>query len=258
MENSQFMIHKKGEPGVFYVQDLSFLDPFNYLKKPLIGLQRSLLRGDDPMEALGEFEKEIAAPAAQLELPMAAVKDAVESMEKGDNMEGVILRALADLYLPAAIDTQAVRMAEATGVAPTLFPKQKSPYHDERSIARELAGVFGMRVMKVDVKNDLRGKVLDYRAQYKEEFKNYKNTRDTNQAPMRQQAARKAALVAWRKANDELILTIERARGTGLDNNHIYASLLTTMKGTSSGLSKQTVRALLAGEHPKLPEGLFY
>jgi hypothetical protein len=259
MENSEYIIwRKEADKGVYYVQDLSFLDPFNYMKKPVIALHRAIMRGDDPDDALAQFELEIVAPAAQMEIPMNAVMTAVEDIKEGEDPTGAILRALADIYLPAALDTQAKRMAEATGIVPELFPQQRSIYSDERSIARELAAVFGMRVIKVDVIQELRGKTRDYHQQFSGDFKDYRNARDTNAASARQTFMRAKALESWREANDWLLLKIERARAAGLNREQIYRGLRYTERGTKNAvLGDVAISALFAGQHPPIPKALF-
>ena len=161
-ENSQLVYIGYGDEGKLRFIDLSYTDPYEYLKKPII----ALMRGEDTTEAIVEAVKEAMEPFATTEILAQAIIEVVSNKKKRggrvynpqDDMVGQLQDITAHLgktVEPGTI-TSARKVARGLGSKVDLYGRSYNPKIEA------LAVFSGHRVQELDVPQALVFRGRDY------------------------------------------------------------------------------------------------
>lgn len=243
--NSDLFLTGRSGTRFDYV-DLSYLDPYAILKKPLA----AFMRGDDWEASIVEAAGEFLSPYLDENILTGAVVDvARNSTKRGQRVYNPqddgwtkIQKGLA--HIAKAGEPGIVATAKRISGAATGKPGSGGQPYDMET---EILGAFGHRISTVDVPRSLQFRSRDYaRAQDDARSMLTSEMRRKGVTSRDIKAARDNANQAGRRVFDELHRTALAAIRLGMTEDQVRNTL------RNSNLSKQQADAILAGKY--LPE----
>lgn len=154
-QNSQFIHLGKQNDGTFRTIDLSYTDPFNYVRKPLIAMLTSDNEYDLPTEAMGKAMTEMLSPYITEEILFKTMLNVRSNL---DDETGKPIYNDNDTKWNKAIDIiDYVQKKTAPGAIPQLQRvykgaiQEKTPFKNY-NLPDELMGFAGQRISTIDPK----------------------------------------------------------------------------------------------------------
>jgi len=249
MKNSTlFVLHVKD--GKAFVVDMSFMDPWSTIKKPVLAAIRAgKAGGKDSGDVAAAVLRQIGEPYAQEGLGLTTMIDA---MRNTDRYGGQITSPNAPLgkqisdyasYLGKAVEPGTVTSARRIKKAVTGEVEKSGRGYN---LLGEVAALFGPRFMDIDARQGLKFAGLDYLKGQQDASRslNEVTRRQGRITPEEIADAQATADKAYEVGAYALIEAVEAARTLGLSKGEIIQQLAGK---EGAGLSRDDVGAALVG-----------
>jgi hypothetical protein len=252
-ENSQFML-TGASPGQWDYFDLSFMDPYNYAKKPVMAMVRNFSMPDvTGYEALWETGKEAAQPWLGAEIILGEalkLKRTLEhrSQDKPSQKLGAAAYRAYKAFAPGALTSgeRVVRSLEIPGIknylpAQSKFGRKLKPQH-------EIMALVGPRFTAVYVKESFRFRARDFSRGKGEAHAIWgEEAKVTDRGPIKRLQAKERAQWVYQKAGERMLRKIAAAKALGVTDKQMIQMLI------DLNISKKDARSLvLHGNVPRL------
>jgi len=244
-QNSQlFIVDRDEESGRISFIDLGFMDPYNYIKSPLLSGGRALKimassmagsAADDNygLQQLGEMLKDTVSPATQPEIWAGEVYRGLSTLSKMKSapLDEKAKEVMYRVYRAAAPGTvlsmdRFVRGLDMPGVremlpATTKYGQRFNPVHEALSIST------GTRITQSDIPRAIQFKSREYFSarQQAKRFYNDEARNKSDRSVYRLSAAKRTGRETNEQAGQEVLRHIENARTLGLTNTQIIRQL---------------------------------
>lgn len=237
-------LNKDPESGKVSYTDLSYTDPYSYLRKPLI----AFLNGEDWQQAILESVGEASAPFFSEEMLASKLADVARNTKKEsggqvwnpqapfpEKLQGAI-RHIWDAFEPGAISQgRRIRMG-LTG--------EQTPYGRSYDPAQEIGAVVsGVRLSEMDVPQSLSFRARDFSRELRDA-----NRQLSSVASRRGTVSDDELATAYRQAErsrrdlfERMYRDAQAAIRLGMQEDQVYRVL------DSAGLSKRDAGSILAG-----------
>ena len=262
--NAQIAITEKKDLTYTYF-NASFMDPFSYVKKPVI----ALLGGGDPDHIIGNAAWEFLQPYLGEEIAAGAMLDvatnqrgtildyvtggesAAGSLYNTESKEDIIQKSAEHLYRGLAPGTlltaERITRGAKAGFGKDILPdfiKPTNRHGTSYQFGTEIAAIAGPRFTTVDLTTSMKYRSSELHRRMREAkslFNAEKYRKDPSPNDLKD--ARRKTNEAWNNINSEAIDTIEAARKLGMTDQQIL-SILREVK-----FSLADARRLLRGEY---------
>ena len=253
-KNAQIVLLGKPEDGKVRYLDLSYLDPFQVFKEPIIAATRGLSSGDDLLKVVSDTGSEALRPLFSEQLFFGAVLDAMRNRTADGfqitNPQNTVAKQTYD-------KVKHVAASLTPGVLASTIPNiirgakgEISRNGQVYSLSNELySTAFGQKIGEMDAQTKLRGRVSSYKrdnADSSSLFNDVFLNRGTVE-PGEVAAAFERASRAKEEIYNELRDAYESALKLGVSKKEAY--LILTGQGTGEGLSKDLAISIVRGRY---------
>jgi len=253
-KNAQIVLLGKPEGGKVRYLDLSYLDPFQVFKEPIIAAIRGLSSGDDLLKVVSDTGSEALRPLFSEQLFFGAVLDAMRNRTADGfqitNPQNTVAKQTYD-------KVKHVAASLTPGVLASTIPNiirgakgEISRNGQVYSLSNELySTAFGQKIGEMDAQTKLRGRVSSYKrdnADSSSLFNDVFLNRGTVE-PGEVAAAFERASKAKEEIYNELRDAYESALKLGVSKKEAY--LILTGQGTGEGLSKDLAISIVRGRY---------
>lgn len=251
-KNSTFLFLGRDEDGKLQHIDMSFLDPYGYLKRPLTAMLR-----DQPWEdAAVSGLKDLLAPFFGADIAASAIFQVLANRKPTGgavyNEGGAAFDQAADIanHMRKALQPGFVGNAERMILAGTDSRREGSgqPY----TVPDELAGLVGWRASTLDAKTGLKYRAFDFGASLARAKKTLTrelvSSNAVSDGDIRE--ARQAAEAQHQKTFTEMARLVKSAQAAGMSR----AGVIQTLR--NNGVSQANTFALINGRVPPLEIGI--
>ena len=258
-KNSEIMLLGKPKDGKVKYVDLSYLDPFQIFKEPMIAAMRGLNSGDDLMKVAYDTGREALRPVLSEQLLFGAVLDSM----RNQTADGMRITNPQDTAAKQTYDKiMHVAAILTPGVIADTIPNimkgaegKISRSGQVYSLSNEIySAAFGQKISEMDAQTKLRQKMGAYKRGNMDATSLFTETllnRGTIE-PGDVIAAYENADRAKRELFDEMKKAFDSAVQLGVSKQQAAAIL--TGQGTGEGLSKDIVREIFADKYvPYMP-----
>jgi len=245
-ENSNLLVLGRDKDQNIRILDMSFLDPYNYWKRPINALMR-----DQPIdEALKDSAKEMLGPFFGQDIAFGAIMEAVDN-KKGSG--GRVFNPAA----PALDQTAAIANHLRRSLQPGAFSNaeriikastgQISPSGKQYRMEEEMAALVGFRATTFDPKKSIFYKSYGFKDKKRDATGILsavaRNPNKVSDAKLIK--AYKLAEETRIEAYEEMIKLVRAAMNAGVSRHEIIRAM------KNSGVSKQDSLALASGTIPR-------
>ena len=243
--NSNIIPIDRDEKGHLRFIDLSFLDPYNYWKRPINAILR-----DQPYEEIAkEIAREAFTPFFGTDIMAGAISEAIANKKATG---GRIFNPSDDPVSQLGDILNHVRKAAQPGIASNVertykaLEGQISPSGKKYDLGDEGLALLGWRVSTYDPKASLYYKSFEFQQQKTDATSILTSVaRDPNQISKSQlKSAYERAVQVRERAYGEMARLVQAARASGLSERDIAASL------RNSGISQIDTFSLMKGVTP--------
>lgn len=243
--NSNIIPISRDEKGHLRFIDLSFLDPYNYWKRPINAILR-----DQPYEDIAqEIARETLTPFFGTDIMAGAISEAIANKKQSG---GRIFNPADDPMSQTQDILNHIRKAAQPGVASNVertykaLNGQVSPSGRKYNLGDEAAAFAGFRVSTYDPKASLYYKSFEFQDQKRDATSILTTVaRDPNAVSDDQvRGAYLRSLKVREQAYKEMGRLVQAARASGLSNRQIASAL------RNSGISQVDTFALIRGVTP--------
>jgi len=251
-KNSTFLFLGRDEDGKLQHIDMSFLDPYGYLKRPLTAMLR-----DQPWEdAAVSGLKDLLAPFFGADIAASAIFQVLANQKPTGgavyNEGGAAFDQAADIanHMRKALQPGFVGNAERMILAGTESRREGSgqPY----TVPDELAGLVGWRASTLDAKTGLKYRAFDFGASLARAKKTLTrelvSSNAVSDGDIRE--ARQAAEAQHQKTFTEMARLVKSAQAAGMSRMQVMQTL------RNNGVSQANTFALINGRVPPLEIGM--
>ncbi|MCK5433006.1 MAG: hypothetical protein KAJ03_09690, partial [Gammaproteobacteria bacterium] len=244
-KNSNILPFGRDEKGALRYMDLSFIDPYNYWKRPLNALMR-----DEPIDDIvKEVARELVTPFFGRDIAFGALSDIwANKKESGGqvfNPNDTSFNITADItnHLRRALQPGAVSNIERLIDAAT---GHKSGSGRTQKVSDELAALVGFRVSTLDPKVALYYRAFEFQDQIRSASKILSSTaRDPNRVSdsalkTAYEQARKTRAEAFKDMNE----LVNAAKKSGLSTGKVRRIL------SLNNISKKNINYIIRGKEP--------
>jgi hypothetical protein len=243
------------EKGEYQYFDFSFMDPYNYVKKPFKQMLRSVAAGDENgIEAIFNTMAETTSPFTSPEIFWNEFYSLLTTWGKQKDIPWSIkskeaLYRMYRAFAPGTVITaeRIIRAGEIGGVREVL--PSVSKYGKRLKPFNELIAVVGPRVSAVNVPQAFQYKASEYASARRQASSIYTSeARNKGERSLyKLQQAKRDATVSNKEAGTRVLRYIEEARTLGMVDYKIIQEL------QSGGLSLENAQSLVyRGEIPPL------
>ncbi len=244
-KNSNLVFTGRDEQGKLRYVDISFLDPYNYWKRPI----NAIMRGQPWQDTTAAIGKEVFQPFFGTDILAGTIFDILankkdsggEIYKKTDDPD----RQLMDItkYLGKAVQPGIMSNLERTAMA---IEGKTSPSGQQYNVGDELKGWMGWRATTLDPKTALYYSSFEFNDAKSEASKTLTqvltNPNDVTKDDISE--AYQLSLRMRERAYKDMIKLVNASRRSGMNN----AQIRTTLKG--SNLSVHDITALMNGTIP--------
>ena len=255
-ENSNVMMIPGGdrENGEYHFIDVSFMDPYNYLKKPVVAMARNALRGDiDGAEKAWNVATEALDPIMSPEIfwteMLALHGDLTKSKKTPPSTKArKIAYRLYRAFAPGAVlsGERILRGADVEGVREVL--PSTSKYGKKYNFTDEVWALGGPRISTISVPQAFQFKAREYMSARRQASGVY-NTEARNKGQRSAHMllnARREAEVTNSRAGQQLLRFVQDARTSGMTDAQIIRELM------NGGVSNRDARVIVSGRIPAM------
>jgi hypothetical protein len=261
-KNSEIMLLDKPKDGKVKYVDLSYLDPFQVFKEPVIAAMRGFNSGDDPMKVAYDTGREALRPVLSEQLLFGAVLDSM----RNQTADGMRITNPQDTLAKQTYDKiMHVASILTPGVLADTIPNimkgaegKISSSGKVYSLSNELySAVLGQKISEMDAQTSLRQKMGAYKRGNMDATSLFTNTllnRGTIE-PGDVVYAYENANRAKQNLFNEMKKAFDSAVQLGVSKQQAAAILMG--QGTGEGLSKDIVREVISGQYvPYMPSNI--
>ena len=253
-KNAQIVLLGKPEDGKVRYLDLSYLDPLQVFKEPIIAAMRGIGSGDDLLKVAADAGSEALRPLYSEQLFFGAVIDAM----RNTTADGFQITNPQNTLAKQTYDkVKHVAASLTPGVLASTIPNiirgakgEISRNGQVYSLSNELySTAFGQKIGEMDAQTKLRGRVSSYKrdnADSSSLFNDVFLNRGTVE-PGEVAAAFERASEAKQKIYNELKDAYESAIKLGTSKREAY--LILTGQGTGEGVSKELAISIIKGKY---------
>ena len=244
--NSNLLFLGRDDDGQVQYLDLSFLDPYNYFKRPI----NAMLREEKLDTIVSEAARDLYAPFFSADISAQSVSE----MLMNRKVEGGQVYDENDPWYERKAD-QAMHLAKdlSPGVVNNITGFIKAAQGEvskggkEYTLAAEAAALFGFRATTFNPKQALYYRSYEFKdRKAAAHAKVYDVLRNLNeQDPEQVQSAYEATLERRQAAYEDMALLIDSVRATGVSTFELKRLL------KDANLSQEDIKALLKGEVPQ-------
>lgn len=249
-KNSQLLPIGRNDDGSLRFIDMSFLDPYNYFKRPIVALMR-----DEPIESsLASAARDAFTPFFGMDIAAGAI---VEILNNKKATGGAVFNPQDSVVEQTADITNHIRRAIQPGIASNLERAIKaargevSPSGQQYSLADEVLANLGFRVSTFNPRTALYYKAFEFNDDKGNAnqilLKTLKNPNRVSDGDV--ESAFERAMKARRRAYERMGDIAHGALASGMSRDEVMRTL------RKSGISRQDARALIAGQVPKWKPG---
>ena len=244
-KNSNIVPISRDAKGNLRYIDLSFLDPYNYWKRPINAILR-----DQPWEDVAkEVGREVFTPFFGEDIAAGAVVEVLTNKKETGgrvfNPHDTVVNQTGDIlnHLRKSVQPGASALVERTYKA---IDGRVSPSGRKYSVADETAAALGWRISTHDPRTALYYKSFEFKDKKADASKILSDAaRDPNKVSTRTlRNAYERSIKVRNRAYKEMTRLVSAARKSGLTSYQLHAVL------RNSGISKEDVTALLGGYTP--------